>query len=489
MNNQQCTPYMGTPYMGTPYMGWNSYDYYCTEVSETEVLANARVMAEKLKPFGWEYVVIDISWYEKAAGSRSREFQYLPFAKLYMDEYSRLIPDPERFPSSVGADEEGKPVRLGFKPLADQIHAMGLKFGIHIMRGIPRLAAHGHMPVLLDEGGGSTAGEAAATTTGETAAAAMAEATAAAAEAADNAVPATIDAAEIADPSSICSWNPYMYGLRVNHPQAQAYYDSIMKLYASWGVDYIKCDDICREDAPGAHAEIAMLHKAIENCGRDIVLSLSPGPAKITEAEHYAANANLWRITDDFWDTWPLLKEMFRRAELWQGKATPGHYPDFDMLPVGIIGGRFGSKKERRTGFSEEELRTMMSLWCIFGAPLMMGGELTKLDAFSLDLLTRKEVLAMLPLGLHARQLKRNSEEAVWASRNPEKGTCYLALFNLSDEERAMNFWTAELAAQGLYTQSVTSYTELWSGREGLSAGGAIAETVPAHGVRLIRIG
>ncbi|MBQ1367352.1 MAG: alpha-galactosidase, partial [Firmicutes bacterium] len=196
--------------MGTPYMGWNSYDYYCTEVNEEEVLANARVMADKLKPFGWEYVVIDISWYEPKAGSRSREFQYLPFAELSMDNYGRLMPDEERFPSSKGG--------AGFKPLADQIHAMGLKFGIHIMRGIPRLAAHRHLPILTD--GSELAGSTIS--------------------------PDVFNASEAADPSNICSWNPYMYGIRPNHSASQAYYDSIMQLYASWGVDYIKCDDICR---------------------------------------------------------------------------------------------------------------------------------------------------------------------------------------------------------------------------------------------------
>lgn len=432
-----------------PYQGWNSYDYYCTQVREEEVLANAKVMAEKLKPFGWEYVVIDISWYEREAGSRSREFQYLPFAELCMDAYSRLIPDPERFPSSLGPAGEV----LGFGPLAEKIHEMGLKFGIHIMRGIPRLAAHGHMPVLISEDA------------------------------------ETVDAAEIADPSNICSWNPYMYGLRTTHPAAQSYYDSILRLYASWGVDYIKCDDICREDAPSAHEEIAMLHRAIKRCGRDIVLSLSPGPARIEEAEHYATHANLWRITDDFWDTWPLLKEMFRRCEMWQGKATPGHYPDLDMLPVGIIGGCFGEKKPRRTGFSEEEQRTMMTLWCLFGAPLMIGGELTMLDDFSLDLLTRREVLDLLPLGLYARQLRRSSEEAVWVSADPAGGPAYLAFFNLADEERAMNFWTAELINRGIYTGSTDTYREIWTGLEGRSAGGAIALSVPAHGVRLLRLG
>ena len=443
---------MGTPFMGTPYMGWNSYDYYCTEVNEEEVLANARVMADKLKPFSWEYVVIDISWYEPKAGSRSREFQYLPFAELSMDNYGRLMPDEERFPSSKGG--------AGFKPLADQIHAMGLKFGIHIMRGIPRLAAHRHLPILTD--GSELAGSTIS--------------------------PDVFNASEAADPSNICSWNPYMYGIRPNHSASQAYYDSIMQLYASWGVDYIKCDDICREDMASAHDEIAMLHEAILRCGRPIILSLSPGPAKITEAEHYRKNANLWRISDDFWDTWPLLKDMFRRCELWQGQATPGHYPDLDMLPLGVIGGRFGDKTERITHFTPDEQRTMLTLWCIFGAPMMIGAELTRLDDFTLDMLTRQDILAMLSFGANARQLKRSGEEAIWASCDPEVDTTYVALFNLSDEERAINIWTAELIARGLRRRAAASYQELWSGQQGQTVTGAIAESVPPHGVKLIRI-
>ena len=258
-------------YAPNPPMGWNSYDYYNTEVNEAQVRANAEYMAAHLKEFGWEYVVIDIEWYAVDAGSQSDKYQYIPFGKLVMDEYSRLLPDPVRFPSAAG----GK----GFRVLAEYIHSLGLKFGIHIMRGIPRAAAHEHRGLLGTE----------------------------------------MTADQLADPSNICWWNPDMYGLRVNLPEAQMYYDSIMQLYAEWGVDFIKCDDICREDAVTAHREIELLHNAIMKCGRPIVLSLSPGPSKISEAAFYAANANMWRITDDFWDSWPLLKDMFRRCELWQG--------------------------------------------------------------------------------------------------------------------------------------------------------------------------
>ena len=216
-----------------PPMGWNSYDYYNTEVNEAQVRANAEYMASHLKEFGWEYVVIDIEWYAVDAGSQSDKYQYIPFGKLVMDEYSRLLPDPVRFPSAA----DGK----GSRVLADYIHSLGLKFGIHIMRGIPRAAAHEHRRLLGTD----------------------------------------LTADQLADPSNICQWNPDMYGLRVNLPEAQMYYDSIMQLYAEWGVDYIKCDDICREDASTAHREIELLHNAIMKCGRPIVLSLSPGPAKI----------------------------------------------------------------------------------------------------------------------------------------------------------------------------------------------------------------
>ncbi len=264
----------------TPPMGWNSYDYYDTTVNEAQVKANADYMAANLKEFGWEYIVVDIEWYSYDAGTQRDRYQYIPFWKVEIDEYSRLLPCPDRFPSSVNGQ--------GFKPLADYIHSLGLKFGIHIMRGIPRIAAHNHMKVL---GTKATANE-------------------------------------IANPSSICFWNPDMYGVETNREGAQEYYNSIFELYAQWGVDFIKCDDIARYDMPSARKEIEMLHNAIEHCGRPMVLSLSPGPALIDKAWHYEKYANMWRITDDFWDNWPLLLNMFERCEIWQNHVSEGCYPD-----------------------------------------------------------------------------------------------------------------------------------------------------------------
>ena len=248
----------------TPPMGWNSYDYYDTTVNESQIKANADYMAKYLKEYGWEYIIIDIQWYAHNAGSMRKKFQYIPFSELEIDEYSRLQPDPKRFPSSING--------AGFAPLAKYIHSLGLKFGIHIMRGIPRTAAHNHTKIK----------------------------------------DCSVTADMIADPSSICGWNPDMYGVR-NTSEGQAYYDSLIELYASWGVDFIKCDDICNtniypENQYSAKHEIEMLAKAIQKCGRPIVLSLSPGPALIDKAWHYEKYANMWRITDDFWDNWTLLK-------------------------------------------------------------------------------------------------------------------------------------------------------------------------------------
>ena len=420
-----------------PPMGWNSYDYYNTEVNEAQVRANAEYMASHLKELGWEYVVVDIQWYAVDAGSQSDKYQYIPFGKVVMDEYSRLLPDPVRFPSAAG----GK----GFSVLAEYIHSLGLKFGIHIMRGIPRAAAHEHRGLLGTE----------------------------------------MTADQLADPSNICWWNPDMYGLRVNLPEAQMYYDSIMQLYAEWGVDFIKCDDICREDAVTAHREIELLHNAIMKCGRPIVLSLSPGPAKISEAAFYAANANMWRITDDFWDSWPLLKDMFRRCELWQGKNQPGCYPDCDMLPVGVIGGCFGKRIERQTALTEEEQRTMMSLWCICGSPLMIGAELTKLDDFTFGLLTNRDVLDMQRFGCDAMQLERTDEQAIWVAHDPVHDRGYIALFNLADEERAVHCWVGPIAERGYKEYDGGKILEMWTGAEAAYSTGGLACLVPTHGARV----
>lgn len=408
-------------------MGWNSWDCYGAAVTEREVRQNAEYMAAHLKEHGWEYVVVDIQWYEPGATSH----EYRPFADLCMDEYGRLIPAPNRFPSAAG----GK----GFAPLAEYIHSLGLKFGIHIMRGIPRQAVHRNCPVLGTE---------------QTAR----------------------DAARF---NSICAWNPDMYGVRDNDA-GRAYYASIFQLYAEWGVDFIKCDDICRE-LPHEEAELLLISGALQACGRDMVLSLSPGPALLEKAELYKQVSTMWRITDDFWDDWKLLYAMFERAEKWSVHAGAGHYPDADMLPIGPI--RQDTSPEDRTAFTRDEQRTMMTLWSLLRSPLMIGGEMTKFDDFTRDLVTNDGVLRMHRDSRGARQLFRRqadgNEYIVWTAACRGGGT-YLALFNAGEKDGAFSFPAEELEPEGLPLRG----TELWSG-EAAEFRERISARIPSHGVRV----
>lgn len=424
MNKNKFAPY--------PPMGWNSYDYYDTTVTEEEVKANAEYMAKHLKQFGYEYIIIDIEWYSNLAGTKRKRYQYIPFEDFEMDEYSRLQPSPSRFPSSFG----GK----GFKPLADYVHSLGLKFGIHIMRGIPRIAAHRHMKVL-----GTKA-----------------------------------LASEIANPSSICGWNPDMYGVKHNS-DGQAYYDSIISMYAEWGVDFIKCDDICDSwmyptETFSGWEETRMIRRAIDKCGRPIVLSLSPGPAHVENAYHYMENANMWRITDDFWDRWDLLKNMFWRCEQWQDHVREGCWPDCDMLPIGRLGKGHGH--EWISNFTEDELKTMMTLWCVCRSPLMIGTDLPTLSEKNFELLTNPSILEMLKDG-RGREIRRTDSDAVWISEG--KSSIRVALFNLSDKDSEI---IAEIDAVGNCNPQAE---ELWGGKICKLDSNFISANVPAHGVRIYK--
>ena len=387
-----------------PPMGWNSWDCYGAAVNEDTVRANADYMAAFLKPYGWKYIVVDIQW----ARANAKDHAYEAFADLTMDEYGRLLPALNRFPSA----KDG----AGFKPLADYVHSLGLKFGLHIMRGLPRVAAHRHLPVADSECFCHIA----------------------------------------ADPHSICMWNPDMYGLRCDTPDAKAYYDSIFRLYASWGVDFVKCDDIARE-YPHCRREIELISEACRNCGREMVLSLSPGPAPLEEAEHLKKYANMWRITDDFWDDWKLLKAMFERAEKWCVHSAPGHWPDADMLPVGAL--RQCESPEDWTRFTRAEQRTMMTLWCMMRSPLMIGGEMTKNDEFTLSLLTNASVLEILKEGWCAHPLRTLPDESVWISPRKDGQGLWVALFNLSDRKRTVSLSAGDAGLPCFCGR------ELWSGR------------------------
>ena len=218
-----------------------------------------------------------------------------------------------------------------------------------------------------------------------------------------------------------------------------------------------------------------MLHKAIEKCGREILLSLSPGPAIPSEADFYHENATMWRITDDFWDSWHLLRDMFDRCKTWEGQAKPGGYPDCDMLPVGTIGKGFNH--ERLTRFTKDEQLTMMTLWCMVSSPLMLGAELPKLDEWTLKLLTNRKVLNLMTETKDAKEYFRDEKVILWKSTRLDTEETNLAIFNISEEP--LEIRPAE------YMQAMgSSATDLWTGESIILTN---SYTIPSHGVLLIQ--
>jgi alpha-galactosidase len=358
----------------TPPMGWNSWDCYGAGVWESNVLANADYMARYLKPHGWDIITIDIQWYEPLAHTT----EYRRGAVLEMDANGRLLPATNRFPMTAAT--------RSFKPIADYLHAKGLRFGLHLMRGVPRQAVdRDNSPVLGT----------------------------------------SYKAADIANKRSTCPWNTDMYGVDMSKPGAQEYYDSVFALLASWDLDYVKVDDL---SSPYHKDEIEAIRKAIDRSGRAIVLSTSPGATPVNDGEHVQAHANLWRISNDFWDDWRGLYAQFARLGRWSPFRGPGHWPDADMLPLGNV--RAWQTTGNWTHFTRDEQFTLMTLWCIARSPLIMGGNMPNNDEFTLALLTNDEVLAVNQNSANNRQLFSTNNAVAWVADVPGSKDKYVALFN-----------------------------------------------------------
>lgn len=407
----------------TPPMGWNSWDGFATTVTEAQTRAQADSMAANLHRHGWEYIVVDIQWYEPHATG----FDYRKDAPLTMDEWGRLTPATNKFPSAA----DGK----GFKPLADYMHSLGLKFGVHLMRGIPRQAVHGKTPIRGT----------------------------------------SYNAADIADTNNTCQWNGDMYGVDASKPGAQEYYNSVFDLFASWGIDFVKVDDLSR---PYHTSEIEAIRKAIDQTGRAIVFSTSPGATPVSEGEHISGHANMWRISDDFWDHWPELLAQFDRVRDWTPFRAPGHFPDADMLPIGVL-----QMGKARTHFTRDEQRTLMSLWSIARSPLMIGADLTKLDDFTLSLLTNDEVIAVNQNSSNNRQLFQRDGFYGWIADVPSSPDKYLALFNTSEMAAPVSVKLSELGFD-----SEVRVRDLWQNRGLDSVTTEFAPNIPSHGAGLYRI-
>jgi alpha-galactosidase len=413
----------------TPPMGWNSWDCYGPTVVESEVKANADYMAEHLKKFGWEYIVVDIRWTvenDKSGGYNQEDPIFT------MDEYGRFTPAINRFPSAANGN--------GFKPLADYIHSKGLKFGIHIMRGIPVIAVNKNTPIL-----GSNA-----------------------------------RAQDIYSAEGQCRWLRDMYTIVAGKQGAQEYYNSLFQLYASWGVDFVKADDLSDHTL-----EIEMVRKAIDNCARPMVISISPGGDRPETAEFLRNNVNMWRTADDFWDNWQALKNQFTVLSSWAGLGGQGCYPDGDMLPLGRIGLRAERGEPRWSGFTKDEQYTLMTLFSIFRSPLMFGGDLPSNDEFTLSLITNKDVLYVNQHIIDGRQLFRENDLIAWTADDPKTDDKYLALFNTIDTIGAAEI-TVDFKQLGL--TGTHTIKDLWTGEKLGKFADSFSQTINRHGAGLYRI-
>lgn len=405
----------------TPPRGWNSWDCYYSSVTEKQVIQNAKYMRDNLRDYGWEYVVVDIRWYCDHPSLGAGWYNQKGTQGYVLDENGRYLPSPIRFPSAM---VNGR--NQGFKALADSIHAMGLKFGIHIMRGVPtEVAQHPDKYKLVG---------------------------------ADNSTQALQTAAwanVYNGTTSPCGWLGDNALVRKT-TEGQLYYDCIIKLYADWGVDFIKVDDISR---PFHSEEIEMLRSAIDRCGRPIVLSLSPGKTQYEYANSCLSLANQWRMMDDLWDNWANVKAVFNEAQAWEKVTRPGNFADCDMLPLGQISMTIGdagycnADGGRWTRLTKDEQTTMMTLWGVCHSPLFFGGEMTRNDASTLSLLTNKDMLAMNAYGVDAHQYMNNGAgDIVWTSIDPSDGSRYLAMFQ-SDDSRWID------TQKALYRSETVAYT------------------------------
>ena len=415
----------------TPPLGWNSYDAFGDSVTESEVMANARWLQQHLLTHGYNTVVIDYRWYDP--GANSGKLSAREGAKLSSDSYGRLSPAENRFPSAAGG--------LGFKPLAERLHSMGLKFGIHVMRGIPRQAVAADCPIEASRSRASEAG----------------------------------------DTSDTCIWNPDMYGVKGASRAGQAWYDSILRLYAQWGVDYIKVDDL---SSPYHVSEIEAIRRAIDASGRPIILSLSPGETPVGRAQHVAQHANLWRISGDFWDGWESLNRQFDLLGAWLHERGPGHWPDADMIPLGHVGIRCDAAgPDRWTRFTKDEQVTLISLWSLESSPLMLGMNLPDNDAWTESVLENDEVLRIDqdPAGHAAVPIQKVGPAEIWVKTLAD-GDRAIGIFDRGEQPRTVMLRWDELGLLG--KQSVR---DLWKGTDLGTLESFMSVEVRPHGAMLLR--
>lgn len=409
--------------LSLPPAGWNSFDSFGGYLHEAAAFAQLEALAAKLAPSGYDFFVVDIGWYgeyELKPGTLLPSPRSKHAARVHLDAHG--LPQPSRcyFPN-------------GFRALIERTHALGLKFGLHLMRGVPRQAVAQRLP----------------------------------------AKGARVTAADIADTSSTCPWCDYNYGIDLQRPGAQEYYDALVAQVAEWGVDFIKADDITAYPL-----EIEALVRAIEKCGRPIVLSLSHGGEADIRLRSTYEQSDMVRITKDIWDDVPSIERSFLAWEFWQPLTRPGFWPDLDMIPFGDlqtmspepVSGELpagynpslcGKGYRRRCGLSLEERRTFITQRALAASPLFMGGDLTTLSAEDLHLLTAPAMLACNRNGVSARPIYVHGDVQVWhAADRRLSGAGWIGVFNRNPAREPEQI---VLSPDRLQLPPATELTDVWN--------------------------
>ncbi len=409
----------------TPPMGFNTYDCLDYSAADSAVKQLADTMASRYLQYGWNYLCLDWCWSFPGTGTSQPNQVFVNNAptaatRLNMDSCGRLMPDTIRHPSAVGG--------AGLGPLIAYVHGKGLKFGLHIMRGIPRQAVMANTPIY---GSSYTAANAASLT-------------------------------------DTCSWLNQMYGLNFNTAAAAAYIKSIFSLYASWGVDYIKIDDLENSlvsPRTTFKTYIQAYRAAIDSCGRPMVFSTSPGATPIGDSAFFEKYANQWRMADDLWDNWANVDTMLSLFVKWHRCAAPGHFPDADMIPIGYLSEHGPNGSPRYSSLTRSQQYLLMTMWCIGRSPLIWGGDLRKNRPAEDSLMTNPEVIAVNQQGTNGRPITATASTLVWASDNPDSANVvWVALVNRSTSSATITVNVDTLGvpnctARNLWTRTTLSGT------------------------------
>ncbi len=361
-----------------PLLGWNSFDSYRSSLTADQAFPTIDVMAKEYLPSGYEYFVMDAGWYITMNPAKHKG--------LGLESFGMCVVNPERFPK-------------GIKVLTNYAHKKGLKFGVWMMRGISKEAVRQNLPI-----------------------------------------PGTkYYSRDIADTTSTCVWNDMNFGVDMTKPGAQEYYNVIIDTLASWGIDFIKVDDV----VPNPR-EIIAIANAIEKGKHKMIFSLSPGDVHHTAHLPYYKRANMLRITRDIWDNPLSVEKGFFAWEKFQGISGPGFWPDLDMIPFGRLD--VINKDARKSNFSDNQMKTFITQRAMAASPLIIGGDLLTMDNYSKSLLTSREMLACNQNGVMGVNVYRAGNVDVWLTpHKTDPGMGWIGIFNRTTSDRNVTLTKQDL--------------------------------------------